>query len=221
MITTINLDSESTIYDNAIEMYFYEYFENRGISLQGLDYQKIDNSLFEGAFSYVYKKLFKPDNTTVRYNNKNTKINLRDIDELNNIADMYIDIIKGFNVTPFDNFFLKLTGIHKDTWNSWKREEYSHNGLSSLYSDLYEKIHDLPRQQVRNNVADKLPVALANNDPDVGLEYEKNNQINRVEAIRILTDAELPRLGSSNFVQIAQNGTDGATEKQDIAVDDE
>lgn len=187
----INLDSESTAYDNAIEMYFCEYFENRGISLQGLDYQKINNSLFEGALSYVYKKLFKPDNTTVRYNNKNTKIDLRDIDELNNIADIYIDIVKGFNITPFDNFFLKLTGIHKDTWNSWKREEYNHNGLSSLYSDLYEKIHDLPKQQVRNNVADKLPVALANNDSDVALEYEKNSQRNALETFRDLSNMQL------------------------------
>lgn len=201
----ISLDSENTVYDNAIEMYFYEYFENRDISLQGLDYKQIDNSLFEAAFSYVYKKLFKPDNTTVRYNNKNTKINLRDIDELNYIADIYIDIVKGFNIIPFDYFFLKLTGISKDTWNSWKREEYSHNGLSSLYSELYEKVHDLPKQQTRNKLANQMAIALANNDSEVGLEYEKNNQIHRVEAIKALADAELPRL-SGEVGQIAQIG---------------
>lgn len=189
------LDCDNTVYDNAIEMYFHEYFLNRDIDISGLNYKDVDNSVFEDAMRYIYRRLFKPDKTTVRYNNKNTKIDLKNIDELNDIAECYINLIKGYNITPFDNFFLQMTGIHKDTWNSWKNEEYSHNGLSHLYSDLYKKIHDLPRQQVRNNMSkDKIGIqSLANNDPDVGLEYNSKKQFEAVRA-RVLTSDELPRL---------------------------
>lgn len=202
------LDCDNTVYDNAIEMHFHEYFERRNILLSGLDYKYVDNSVFEAAFRYVYKKLFKPDITTVRYNNKNTKINLKDIDELNNIADIYIDIIKEYNIIPFDKYFLELTGIHKDTWNSWKNEEYSHDGLSSLYSDLYKKIHELPREQVRNKMADdKIGIqSLANNDVDVGLEYNNKRQIESAEAKKRTTIDDIAKQlqNMQNPVQIAQ-----------------
>lgn len=202
------LDCDNTVYDNAIEMHFHEYFERRNILLSGLDYKYVDNSVFEAAFRYIYKKLFKPDITTVRYNNKNTKIDLKDIDELNNIADIYIDIIKDYNIIPFDKYFLELTGIHKDTWNSWKNEEYSHDGLSSLYSDLYKKIHELPREQVRNKMADdKIGIqSLANNDIDVGLEYNNKRQIESAEAKKRTTIDDIAKQlqNMQNPVQIAQ-----------------
>lgn len=189
-------------------MHFHEYFERRNILLSGLDYKYVDNSVFEAAFRYIYKKLFKPDITTVRYNNKNTKIDLKDIDALNNIADIYIDIIKDYNIIPFDKYFLELTGIHKDTWNSWKNEEYSHNGLSSLYSDLYKKIHELPREQVRNKMADdKIGIqSLANNDVDVGLEYNNKRQIESAEAKKRTTIDDIAKQlqDIQNPVQIAQ-----------------
>lgn len=178
------IDCDNTVYDNAIEMYFHEYFENRGISISGTDYKSVDNSVFEAAFRYVYKKLFKPDKTTVRYNNKNTKINLRDIDELNIIADAYIDIIKDYAIIPYDKFFQELTGIHKDTWNSWKNNEYSHGGLSDLYSELVKKIQCLPKEQTINRMTGT-PVnllALANNEPEFRMEYNSKRQLEEVSA---------------------------------------
>ena len=189
------LDCNNTVYDNAIEMHFHDFFDGRGIEISGLEYKRVDNGVFEAAFRYIYKKLFKPDQTTVRYNNKNTKINLRDIDELNTITNIYIDLVKGYNIIPFDKYFLELTGIHKDTWNSWKNEEYSHDGLSTAYSDLWRKIHDLPMEQVRNKMADdRIGIqSLANNDREVGLEYNEKRQIEAAQT-RIMTVDELPRL---------------------------
>lgn len=186
------IDYDNTVYENAIEMYFHEYFENRGISIDGTGYKAIDNSLFEAAFRYVYKKLFKPDKTTVRYNNKNTKIDLKDIDELNIIADAYIDIIKDYAIIPYDKFFLELTGIHKDTFNSWSRCEYSHGGLSILYSDLVKKIQCLPKEQTINRMTGT-PVnllALANNEPEFRMEYNSKRQLEEVTA-RQLSGADI------------------------------
>ncbi len=186
------IDSNNAVYDNMIEAYFHEYFDNRGIDISGDAYKKVDNSVFEAAFRYVYKMLFKPDKTTVRYNNKNTKINLRDIDELNVIADAYIDLIKDYSIIPFDKFFLELTGIHPDTWNSWKNGEYSHGGLSSLYSDLVQKVKALPKEQAMNRMTGT-PVsliALANNEPELRMEYNSKRQLEE-ETTRRLSDADI------------------------------
>lgn len=186
------IDCNNTVYDNAIEMYFHEYFDNRGISIDGTDYKSVDNSAFEGAFRYVYKKLFKPDKTTVRYNNKNTKIDLKNIDELNIIADAYIDIIKDYAIIPYDKFFLELTGIHRDTFNSWYRGEYNHGGLSNLYSDLVKKIQCLPKEQAINKMTGT-PVsliALANNEPEFRMEYNSKRQLEE-ETTRRLSDNDI------------------------------
>lgn len=211
------IDCDNTVYDNAIEMYFHEYFGNRGISIDGTDYKSVDNSVFEAAFRYVYKKLFKPDKTTVRYNNKNTKIDLRDIDELNVIADAYIDIIKDYAIIPYDKFFLELTGIHRDTFNSWYRGEYNHGGLSNLYSDLVKKIQCLPKEQTINRMTGT-PVnllALANNEPEFRMEYNSKRQLEEVTA-RQLSGEDI------RAMLTARNGQNEPKqlETQDIVVDD-
>lgn len=211
------IDCDNTVYDNAIEMYFREYFDNRGISIDGTDYKSVDNSVFEAAFRYVYKKLFKPDKTTVRYNNKNTKIDLRDIDELNTIADAYIDIIKDYAIIPYDKFFLELTGIHKDTWNSWKNCEYSHGGLSILYSELVKKIQCLPKEQTINRMTGT-PVnllALANNEPEFRMEYNSKRQIEEVTARQLSGEDIRAMLSTRN----GQNEPK-QIEIQDAVVDD-
>lgn len=184
------LEANNCVYDNAIEERFCEYFDNRQIDISGLEYKNVDNSTFEAAFRYIYRCLFKPDKTTVRYNNKKTKINLRDIDEIDAIAEAYIDIIKAYNIIPYDKFFLEMTGIHPDTLNSWKNEEYSHGGLSKQYSEIYKKIHILPKEQVLNKLSgDRIGLqSLANNEPDVQLEYNNKRQIEEAKARQL--DAE-------------------------------
>lgn len=186
------IDQDNIVYENSIEQYFHEYFENRGISLEGTSYKSVDNSLYEAAFRYVFKKLFKPDKTTVRYNNRKTKIDLRNIDELNLIADAYIDIIKDYAIIPYDKFFLELTGIHQDTWNSWKREEYSHGGLSHLYSELVQKIKCLSKEQGFNRLVDDKTglMQVANNDPWLGMEYNNKRQLEEATA-KQLTGADI------------------------------
>lgn len=186
------IDQDNIVYENSIEQYFHGYFENRGISLEGTSYKSVDNSLYEAAFRYVFKKLFKPDKTTVRYNNRKTKIDLRNIDELNLIADAYIDIIKDYAIIPYDKFFLELTGIHKDTWNSWQREEYSHGGLSHLYSELVQKIKCLSKEQGFNRLVDDKTglMQVANNDPWLGMEYNNKRQLEEATA-KQLTGADI------------------------------
>lgn len=212
------IDRDNTVYENRIEQYFHEYFENRGISLEGTSYKSVDNSVYEAAFRYVFKKLFKPDKTTVRYNNKKTKIDLRNIDELNLIADAYVDIIKDYAIIPYDKFFLELTGIHPDTWNSWKREEYSHGGLSHLYSELVQKIKCLPKEQGFNRLVDDKTglMQVANNDPWLGMEYNNKRQLEEATA-KQLTSTDI------RAMLTARDGQTGAKqiESQDVVVDQE
>lgn len=177
----INLDIDNSVYDNLIEFYFHEYFELRNIDISGNNYKSVDNSLYGSAFEHVYNKLFKPDNTTIKYNNKNTKIDLNNIDEIEYIYKIYDKLCNDFNILPFQYMFLKLTGIDVTTLDSWYKEEYSHNGLSHRYSQIAKNVKSLPGQQTRNKLAgDRIGLqSLANNDQEVGLLYSRSEAFNK------------------------------------------
>ena len=100
------------IYDNLIESLFLEYFKVRDIDPQ---HDNIKQTKFNAAWKHIYNKLFKPDINTVRYNNKNSKLDYNDINELNNICDIYIDLCFEYNVIPCQYGFYRLTGITRDT----------------------------------------------------------------------------------------------------------
>lgn len=172
---------------------FLEYFEQKGIDLTGTAFVKIPTSTFEGAFRYIYRTTFAPLPTTIRYNNKKTRVNLRDINELNAIVEDYIDLVKEFNIFSFDTHFYRMIGIDQDTWQSWKNEEYNHDGASAEYSELYKKIHLLSREQNLNKLGDD-PIGrqtLANNSEEVGLNYNYKRQQEAAITAKVLTTEQL------------------------------
>lgn len=168
------------IYDNRIEELFLEYFEDRGIDPQR---GNIKQTKFNAAWRYIYNILFRPDKNTVRYNNKNSKINYDDIEQLNNICDIYIDLCFEYNIIPCQYGFYRLTGIARDTLNRWEKgasRAGEIEGATSPHSDIVKKISDAYKEFYRDNLSDG-PVgqmAVANNDEELGLMYGKNQGIN-------------------------------------------
>lgn len=175
----IDLTCDNTVYDNLIEYYFHEFFEINNIDISGLNYKQVPNSTYSAAFGYVYKKLFKPSKPQV--NNKKTLIDLDNLTELNYVFDCYIDLIQKYNIVGFQNMFINLTGISKDTINSWLRCEYNHDGLSQEYSDYAKRVNSVAGSQVQNKLGDdRIGIqSLANNDSDVGLLYARQEAYNK------------------------------------------
>ena len=136
------------IHDNRIESLFLEYFEDRGIDPQ---HDNIKQTKFNAAWKYIYNKLFKPDSDTVRYNNKNSKINYDNITEL------------------------------RDTLNKWDNGESragSDEGASLTHSDIVKKIKSAYQEFYKDNLSDAPvgQITIANNDADLGLMYGKGQQ---------------------------------------------
>lgn len=166
------VDEETEVYDNQIEAYFKQYFIDRGINLEK---DSVKQSKYNAAWKYVYSNLFKPDSNTIRYNNKNSKIDYSDVWELNTICDIYIDLCFEYNITPSQYGFYRLTGITRDTLNSWKRGEYrgGDEKATLTHSYIVKKIDDAYKEFYKNNLSDTPvgQITMANNDEGVGLMY--------------------------------------------------
>lgn len=186
------------IHENLIESLFLEYFENRDIDPQ---HDTIKQTKFNAAWKYIYNRLFKPDINTVRYNNKNSKLDYNDINELNNICDIYIDLCFEYNVIPCQYGFYRLTGITRDTLNRWKKgssRSSIEEGVSSPHSDIVEKIDKAYQEFYKDNLTDTPvgQITIANNDADLGLMYSRGQQ-------PVLMNISTPALSKENIKEIA------------------
>lgn len=166
------------IHENAIESLFLEYFADRGIDLKN---DNVKQTKFNAAWKYIYNHLFKPDINTVRYNNKNSKIDYSNIEELNNICDIYIDLCFEYNIIPCQYGFYRLTGITRDTLNKWDNGDSrggSDEGASFTHSDIVKKIKAAYQEFYKDNLTDTPvgQITIANNDTDLGLMYSKGQQ---------------------------------------------
>lgn len=198
------LDCDSTIYDNSIEMYFHEYFENRAIDISGDGYKRIETNIFNNAFIYIYKKLFKPSRDDRFKYNKTSKIDYDDVFLLNEIADIFHDICTGYNITGRQDMFCDMTGIHRSTLNRWATgktrnsvyydldgniisdiQAWKLNNVgeyvqapTNAHCDIAKKIAGIHNKTAANKLNDfqNGQMMVANNEPDAGMEYNSKRQ---------------------------------------------
>ena len=223
----VSLESPEEIYDNAIEYYFHEYFQNRNIELDGHAYKAIPMNLFQGAFMYCYKKLFKPP--TFEGVRNNSTIDYSDGALLDYIVNIYGELVMQYDIKATQNMFCALTGIHRDTLHSWETSNtrmYIYKDLdgnvihdiasyklthgsdeyiaepSKMHSDLVKKIKSFSHITAYNGLNDT-PVGQithANNSKEAGMEYNRKREAETVQA-KLLMASELPKLGSIGNVQ--------------------
>lgn len=228
----VSLESPDRIYNNAIEYYFNEYFENRNIELSGSGYKSVPMNVYQGAFRYVYKKLFKEPDIGTRYNT-HSKIDYNNATQLKQIIDIYGDIVLQYDIKATQSMFCELTGLTRETLRTWENgtsRAYIYKDLqgniiddiqtyimnnkgdyiqepSTLYSDMVKKIKSFSHDSAYNGLNDT-PVGQithANNSKEAGMEYNRKREAETVQA-RLLMASELPKLGNLgvNVGNIAQ-----------------
>ena len=108
-------------YESKIHMYADEYIQNE-LNDPG---DIVGNSaLFTGMMKYIYINIFKPGKDTIRYNNSNSNLNLKDIDTLNDIWNIYTSLCYRYKKRPTLLNFSILTGINNATFNTWLNGAY-------------------------------------------------------------------------------------------------
>lgn len=179
----IKTESGDTVYENEIETLFLEYCELHNIDLEN---DSIKPSKGNAIWKYIYNILFRPDKNTVRYNNKNSKLDYGNIDLLNDVADIYIDLCFDYGIPQSRYGFSRLTGISEDELLRWNKEESrgGSDGATSSHCVLVKKIDSARRAFVRDKLMEN-PVgqmAIANNDKETGLLYAANQAQAQAEA---------------------------------------
>lgn len=201
-------------------MYFHEYFDNRGIDISGDGYKRVETNVFNCAFRYVYKKLFKPSKDDRYRYSKTSNIDYSDAILLDEIVDIFCDICTGYNITGRQDMFCDMTGIHRATIHKWSKGELRGNVYydlegniikdiqswklnnkgdyitipSTAHSDIAKKIAGIHNKTAANKLNDfqNGQMMVANNEPDAGMEYNSKRQREDVRARATLT--ELPQL---------------------------
>lgn len=182
----VKVESDVIIYENEIETLFYEYCENNDIDLSK---RNIDDNDAYCIWEYIYNILFKPDKDTIRYNNKRSKLDYSDIETIYSILQEYLSLCFRFKILPIIEDFCKLTGISRDTLNSWEHEEYRSNvseNVTIKHSEIAKKIKEATKlmgiKDQHGNPTGQL--VLANNWDEMGLNFAQQQAKAIAEAWR-------------------------------------
>lgn len=195
------------VFESDMRMYLTMFCEEQGIE----DMRTASQSVWNAALMYIKRhvfsdssilKLSKPldgyinnsytaDNNIYKLNNSNC--NAYDINKVDDICNYYIYLCYMYEKEISIMGFSKLTGINQDTIHDWGKDS---NKLSTAGCEIYKKLTaEREESLVAKLVNLKHPTAIAillnkhfgYNLPGVG--ESKSSK-------RVLTAAELPKLGS-------------------------
>lgn len=175
---------DGEVYENKIEELFYEYcYEN---DIDTTKHNIDDNDAF-CIWRYIYIHLFKPDAETIRLNNKTSKLDYDDITGLHAILDIYIGLCYKYKILPLIGDFCTLTGITRETLNSWEHGEYrarKSENATYKHSEIAKKIKDATKHMTVKNLNGNAmgQMALANNFDEAGLMFSRQEAQAKAEA---------------------------------------
>ena len=109
-----------------------------------------------------------------------------DIYTIMDILDIYIRLCFNYKIYPMINDFCTLTGISRDTLNSWERGEYRKGDPDANFkhSDLAKKIKEATQRMTVKDLHGN-PIgqqSLANNYDDAGLMFTQKEIRAQAEA---------------------------------------
>lgn len=120
----------------------------------------------------VYYRLFKPQNNL--YNNQNSLIDYDNLTQLEILSNTFLDICAIFNKSLGLMSFSYLLGCSYSTLINWLKDE-NNNELNSKRLLIIKSIQE-SHKAAQIGLLNDSPVgalAVANNDPETGLEWSK------------------------------------------------
>lgn len=203
-------EQEQTIevFENDIQMYLTMFCEENGIE----DMKKESQSVWNSCLRYIYKHVFKNTDSLKQSNNIyniNNPIpstyNSYDYDMVLKVLDIYIfDMCMRYDKEVSIIGFSTLTGIDESVIYDWGNGE--RGKLSTSSAEIYKKLNEFREESLSNKLAtgNKNPVgvlAILNRHYQWNMPGVSREQANK----NALTAAELPKLGASNCIEIANN----------------
>lgn len=121
MRETIKAENGAEVYEDQILIYADEYISNE---LRDPGDIFGNSSLFAGMMKYIYKRLFKPRPGDHILNNTNTRLNLDNIQQIDDIWGIYTGLCYKYKKRPTLLNFGLMVGVDRDTVQSWINGEY-------------------------------------------------------------------------------------------------
>ena len=162
--TIVNIDQNGVINPAYYKTACLDIIE-RTAADRGLDLHKITTVQFKPLLRACYNSLFKPTKTT--FNNYKCNIPYT-TENISALLDVYLELCEYFNCIPSLFNFERFTGITEDTTQKYvtaSRLEL----LKSRKSFIQDKLTESPVGVI----------ALANNDQDTGLMYNRQNMVEK------------------------------------------
>lgn len=139
----------------------------------------------------IYNDLFKPDKAL--FNNQVSIIDYNNINQLETIANIFIDICTRFNKSLGLISFGYLTGIDTATLFNWLNNEPPNPQRLEVLKNIQENHKNIHIGLLNESGVGQL--ATANNDSETGLNWSKNNAPGLTNsAVYILPSERLDRL---------------------------
>ena len=125
------------IFENDIQLYLSMFCEDNSIE----DMSKESQQRWTAALMFINRNVFKANADMVRYNNKNSIIDYKDIEQIDSIYNIYSYLCYLYDKEITIDGFSKLTGITTQTLYNWEKKEYRSNKYYSV--DTGEEIKDI------------------------------------------------------------------------------
>lgn len=208
---------EIEIYDNDFDAAIADACEKFDIE----DLTAAGQRQWKRVMAFVGKKIFSNnkilrDRNTVwlEGNNIPTNNNRFDYSILNILCDYYMSLSDQYNKLISAEAFSLFINIPRETIWTWKDDE-----SSTPRFNIYKKLKDFRLECIKDNAFDNGNVTgtmyVGNVEYGTNLPGVRQDEGRK----RALTDAELPRFGTSQTMQIAQKADNLDSENQDIVAD--
>ena len=203
-------DQEQTIevFENDIQLYLSMFCEENGIE----DMKKESQAVWNSCLRYIYKNVFKGNNSLKQSNNiYNTNNHIPSTYNSYNygmvlkVLDIYIfDMCMRYDKEVSIIGFSTLTGIDESVIYDWGNGESGK--LSTSSSKVYKKLSQFREESLSNKLVtgNKNPVGvIAVLNRQYGWASPYTSDSNRQKTA--LTAAELPKLAATNCVGLVDN----------------
>ena len=191
-----NYINNETLKDNILECF------NKHLYELGFDEQGIDNSnerkpryITHNQINYIlrqiYNDILKPNKPL--FNNQKSILDYDDIEQLNIIADIFIDICTRFNKSLGLMSFSFLSGIDYTTLIEWLNDKTVNSKRSAILNTVRESHKAIHISLLNESGLGQ--VAVANNDIETGLQWQQNaTQGINANAVYILPSERVDKL---------------------------
>ena len=124
MSNAVKAGNGAEIYETKIHYFADEYINTLN------DPESINNnpSLFTGMLKHIYKHLFKPGKNDKVLSNTNSKLDLGNIELLDNIWGIYTELCYKYGKRPTILNFSLMIGVDNSTIDTWRKGEYRSGG---------------------------------------------------------------------------------------------